>query len=194
MNIKNIFITTGLSILFGMYSIYNIIEYLRIVENERNKHIDHLQEIISNTNKRYIDLNTKYISLNKKYDNLSVNYDKLNQEIIILNLKIIEMKHDVCQVEEITQVEPDIYPSSPVNTIIDSDNNSIICDELCDLNLSIPRIHLDTMHTNIKDKIDDEFIESLSLDYSSKNTVSLHRVQSISEINWLGLTKKFFLG
>lgn len=214
MNLKNIFITTGLSILFGVYSIYNIIEYLKFMEKHRNKQINSLQDIINDTNKRYVDLNSKYIILQQKYDNLSVNYDKTNQEIVILNLKIIQLRNNNYEQENVNMDMDmsEIGQVSPVNTIIGSDDSSIICDELCDMNNSIPRIHMETMSSMHDSSIDPEFMESLYLDYtndqlnsnntnlssscnSEKNSVrSRSRSTSVTDINWTGLTKKFFFG
>ena len=46
LNFKHIFLTTGISILFGVYSIYNILEYLRITNYYRSKEISDLYKII----------------------------------------------------------------------------------------------------------------------------------------------------
>lgn len=202
MNIKNIFITTGISVLFGVYSIYNILEYLRILNNHRVKQINSLRHLVNDTNTKYKDLQMKHDELHKNYNELSANYDKINKEINLLNIKIAELQENKMK-DNATDI--DIY----TNNISYPENPTpnIICDELCNLNNEIPRVHMETMNA-IVDDIDEEFIESLYLDYESgvnselsslcnseKNSIkSRSRSTSITEINWGSLTKKFLFG
>ena len=203
MNIKNIFITTGISVLFGVYSIYNILEYLRLLNNHRVKQINSLQHSLNDTKKKYNDLQIKYIELHQNYNDLSISHEQINKEIHILNMKIVEL-------QENKMVDIDI--TSTTNSIPDN-TSIIICDEFCNLNNDIPRIHMGTMNALANDiDVDEEFVESLSLEYdcsengelsslcnsekgsiiSSNNVRS--RSTSITEINWGSLTKKFVFG
>jgi predicted nuclease with TOPRIM domain len=195
MNIKNIFITTGISVLFGVYSIYNILEYLRILNNHRVKQINNLQHLVNETN-------TKYKNLQMKYHELSSNYEEINKEINLLNIKIAELQENKMKD---TATNIDIYTNNssyPENLTL-----NIICDELCNLNNEIPRVHMETMNS-INDDIDEEFVESLYLDYESgvnselsslcnseKGSIkSRSRSTSVTDINWGNLTKKFLFG
>lgn len=200
MNIKNIFITTGISVLFGVYSIYNILEYLRVLNNHRLKQINSLQQLVSDTNKKYSDLQVKYVELQKNHHELSVSYEKINMEIHLLNIKINELQENKTIDINLTTLQDNISDKM-------SDTINLVCDELCDLNTEIPRIHMETMNS-INDDIDDEFVESLSLDYdcsesgevsslgnSEKGSIkSRSRSTSVTEINWTNLTKKFLFG
>jgi hypothetical protein len=202
MNIKNIFITTGISVLFGVYSIYNILEYLRILNSYRVKQINNLRHLVNDTNTKYKDLQMKHDELHKNYNELSTNYEKINKEINLLNIKIAELQENKMK-DNATDI--DIYTNNISYPEIPTPN--IICDELCNLNNEIPRVHMETMNA-VVDDIDEEFIESLYLDYESgvnselsslcnseKNSIkSRSRSTSVTEINWGNLTKKFLFG
>ena len=205
MNIRHIFITTGISVLFGVYSIYHIIEYLKIMHNTRTKEISDLKTYIN-------DINTKYINLHSKYDILENEIIKTNNEVSKLQLQISELHNLSNNIENI--IEQDI--PSEIVSIMDTDE-SIICDEKCDLNVDIPRLHLETMNSNNAD-IDPEFMESFSSveydhfqnTYINTNNLegSIHSISSyhnsiktsrsrsgsLTDINWTGLTKKFLFG
>ncbi len=209
MNIKNIFITTGISVLFGVYSIYNILEYLRILNNHRVKQINSLQHLVNDTNKKYNDLHVQHVELQKKYDELSVSYEHINQEVITLKIKLIELQENKLVEIEINGNNDNNNDNSNNDNISES-TPSIICDELCHFNLEIPRINMETMNSvnNIDcDDIDVEFVESLNLEYDCNNTEvssvcdsekssikTRSRSTSITEINWATLTKKFLFG
>lgn len=210
MNIKNIFITTGISVLFGVYSVYNLLEYLRTLNNYHKKQINILEYQIKETNKKYIDFHNKYFTrlqeLQKKYNQLLINYEYINQEVKILNNKISELQEN--KSNNITI--PDTQASSPISNDTNSNNtfthDIIICDELCDLNNNIPRIHMETMSDNNNiDNIDHEFFESLSLEYNNELSYSQNnsekysskcssRTTSVKDINWTTLAKKFLFG
>jgi hypothetical protein len=205
MNIKNIFITTGISVLFGVYSIYNILEYLRILNNHRVKQINSLRHLVNDTNTKYKDLQMKHDELQKNYNELSTNYEKINKEINLLNIKIIELQENKMKYTDTTATDIDIYTNN--SSYPENPTPNIICDELCNLNNEIPRVHMETMNA-IVDDIDKEFVESLYLDYESgvnselsslcnseKSSIkSRSRSTSVTEINWGNLTKKFLFG
>jgi predicted nuclease with TOPRIM domain len=198
MNIKNLFITTGISVLFGVYSIYNILEYLRILNNHRVKQINSLQHLVNDTNKKYNDLHIKHTELQKNYTELSINYQHINKELNMLHIKLLELQEN--KINEIDINNDNTDPIVP----------GLYCDELCHFNSEIPRVNMETMNAindiNVND-IDVEFIESLSLEYECNNTEvsslcgsekssikSRSRSTSITEINWGGLAKKFLFG
>ena len=211
-NIKTIYITTGISMLFGVYSIYNILEYLRILNNYRIKKINSLQHLVDATNKKYNELYQKHLKLQQEYINILDNYERVNQEIKILSMKIIYLEDELSP-KILLPVSPNTSPVS----IIDDEHKSIH-NELSGLNDNI-QLHIDTtlILDNSDSDVDVEFIESLSLEYScdkTNNDTSIKepmlcnldkeleqshdntRIRSISitEINWLTLTKKLFFG
>jgi predicted nuclease with TOPRIM domain len=197
MNIKNLFITTGISVLFGVYSIYNILEYLRILNNHRIKQINSLQHVVSDTNKKYNDLQMKHNELQKNYNELLISYENINKEVNMLHIKLLELQEN-----KIDEIDINTNNTSSEST------PSFICDELCYFNSEIPRLHMETMNSiNVDDiDIDVEFVESLNLEYDNNTEVSSicgsekssiksrSRTTSITEINWGGLTKKFLFG
>lgn len=208
MNIKNIFITTGISVLFGVYSIYNILDYLRALNNHRVKQINRLQQLVNDTNKKYSDLQVKYVELQKNHTELCVSYEKINIEIHLLNIKINQLHEN-----KTIDINLTTFQDNTCDKI--SNTANLVCDELCDLNTEIPRIHMETMNS-INEDIDDEFVESLSfislqdydcsesgevssLDNSEKGSIKScnivrTRSKSVTDINWTNLTKKFLFG
>jgi hypothetical protein len=206
MNIKNLFITTGISVLFGVYSIYNILEYLRLLNSHRVKQINSLQHLVNDTNSKYNKLQNKHIELQKNYDELFISYENINKEIHRLNVKIIELQEN-----KMTDIDIDINSD---NYSSEFPTPSIICDELCDLNNDIPRVHTETMKAIFDDidiDIDEDFAESVHLEYECSETASntelsslcnsekgsiksRSRSTSVTEINWGSLTKKFLFG
>lgn len=209
-NIKNIFITTGISVLFGVYSIYNILDYLKVLNNHRLKQINSLKHSVNDINKKYNELELKHIELQKQFDELLINFDNINQKVYLLNVQIVELQDNkMINIDFNTEnhTTNDIY-ENPIyeNPIY---NNCIICDELCDLKFDVPRVRMETM-SPITDNIDEEFIESLSLDYDCHDntevevsslcnhekysTKSRTRSTSVTDINWYNLTKKFLFG
>lgn len=220
MNIRNIFITTGISVIFGVYSIYNIFEFLRYIHYSRLKELSELNNIVNETKIKHKQLEGKYYNLQSKYDMMIIDLINTKDELSKLNGKILEI-HSIINKQNI---------STPPNSIIESEyigseHSSIICDDMCDMNLDIPRINMGTMDTSQSNhyNIDDpEFIESLNFDYNHPNIVisqnnldssyhstnsmrSAHsysnsdksarsRSVSVTDINWTTLTKKFFFG
>jgi len=204
MNIKNIFVTTGISVLFGVYSIYNILEYLRLLNNERVKQIKNLQILGQETNKKYSELQIQYLELQKKYTELSIYCNKMKEDITILNDKIIQLqdkKNDYIKNNDIKNYTSSDYLTSLISLPIDIESSgNTVCDELCNFNSDIPRIHMETMNINYEN-VDSEFIDLLSLDNEieqinkNKNDLfSRSRSTSVTEINWTTLTKKFLFG
>ena len=203
-NMKHIFITTGISVLFGVYSIYNIFEYIRLIHNNRTKRILDLTEFLFN------NINDKYENLQSKYEDMKNEFIKSQEDTkllvsIIEKLQILQNKVGTSEEENFKSETVSIIDTN--ESIIDT-NESIICDEICDLNDNIPRIHMETMTSNINN----EFIELSNADYeafhnmaislnkdknsinSELNKCSRSRSASLTEINWVGLTQKFLFG
>ena len=67
--IKNIIFTSGVSIFFGFYTLYNIFYYVKLMEEKTMSFSELLQ--------KYDDLNTKYIDLQERYNCLQQKYTTL---------------------------------------------------------------------------------------------------------------------
>jgi predicted nuclease with TOPRIM domain len=212
MNIKNIFITTSLSVMFGYYSIYNIFNYLHDIKDKLNE-ITILEKKLEETT--------------NKYKELSFEFTNITCEINILSKKVIELenKHFLfysnynfvnsiySSPEDILFVDKDNdtthYDSDNVNT---DETSSSVFNELNDANLdhvNFDDIDLELSHENIEKKniLDYDCIEIINdleknsiklTPCSSRNSfASLDnkpRSSSVSDVNWSGLTKKFLFG
>jgi hypothetical protein len=132
MNIKNIAMTSGMTILFGLYSLYNILDYLNNIETLYKYKILELQKNLDETDKKYKQLQVDFVNITDTLDNL-------NDKIVIVEKKIVERqnycftpnyefydssedekklnKHD-CQFT-------DYIPKDMMNIIIKSENNNL---------------------------------------------------------------------
>jgi hypothetical protein len=177
MFIRNILFSSGLTILFGIYSIYNIVEYIKFINDKRKQEIQYLNDIIKETNKKLVHLSKEHSYLQRKYYGL-------NQDLLVLNIKIIELEkrmdinaysnHKI--MEQLNNCQHSInntisnnnssnndssnndsleYPVSFEPDVVSeqaSVNESIICDDMCDFHSDIPRIRRETKsHDNIED-------------------------------------------
>jgi hypothetical protein len=111
-------ITTGISILFGVYSIYNIFEYLRIIERYRLKKTNNFYKDKDTT--KYDELQLKYTNLQKKYENLIKEYQKIKGENIILNIKLFKLQ-DINNSNDLNNIVNDVI-NDMVNTIINEND------------------------------------------------------------------------
>lgn len=214
MNIKNIMITTGMTLLFGLYSIYNILGYL-------NK-LNHLN------NYKLLEIQKKMDETDKKCKNLQFDFVKIKEELNILSDKIVSIENELTEHSKYlfsSNYEYDDYDESS-----EEEKKLIepVCDEKCDFNDAIPKIRLDTMNSiseknylqdkNIinevlNEKLEYECIEIVNINdintlhlspcSSRKNSLTnsekdtnykLSKSISISDVNWSGLTKNFLFG
>ncbi len=187
MNLKNIFTTTTISILFGIYSLYNLFEYVKSSEKNINK----LSKKMLENNNKYLELHLKYISLKDNHDSLLLEINTLTDIISQMNQEINMLKN-----------------SGVFENIIDKDDSlvheTIICDDLCEIRSAIKNHIVETMSeptTPANSVISSNLLVSLDsitendLEYENVNISGRsERIPSITEINWVGLTKKFFLG
>ena len=109
-------ITTGISILFGVYSMYNIFEYLRIIERYRLKKTNNFYK----DKTKYDELQLKYTNLQKKYENLINEYQKIKGENIILNIKLFKLQ-DINNSNDLNNIVNDVI-NDMVNTIINEND------------------------------------------------------------------------
>lgn len=180
MNINSIFMApkirevssisiSWMSVLFVFNSIYNILDYLCILNDNRAKQINTLQETLNKTNE-------KCDELQKKYDDLYINFEKLNRKIInVLNLKNNELQ-DI-KIDELNIETSVVYRE--------------LCDSYNDTDVTT-KTHTKNNEVNLED-INNEFIESLSLDYDCNEDNRVRtRSASLTEHTWSALIKKVF--
>ena len=86
MNIKSIFMSSrvvempgisgipGISLLFGIHSIYNVLEYLRILNNNRAKQINNVQELLQKTRTKCNDEKSSKLNLMIYITHKVINY------------------------------------------------------------------------------------------------------------------------
>ena len=82
MSFNPIIISTSLSLLFGVYSIYGLMIYLEKSEKSYKEQIDTLKETI-------FDINKKYNETNKKYNDFLLEFEKIN-DILSKNITNLE--------------------------------------------------------------------------------------------------------
>jgi len=85
MNINILNISTGLSLLFGLYSFYGFINYLEHLK----KDIDELYEVSMSVN----ELNINYKNLHMKYEQLLSEHNDLKNNVTELTNKVILLEH-----------------------------------------------------------------------------------------------------
>jgi len=206
MNIKHIFITTGISVLFGAYSIYNLFDYMRYINRFYNKQIMLLQ--------------TDLDDINKKYKTIESEYLKIKEEILILSDKIINLETNNAKNIAFSSSNYDIYDDYEADEEDNDgtgDNEGLhdnvvfntqiltepICDTKCYLKLSTPNITteetiLDANKTS--DLLEYDCIEIVNMFDSNSlpcsksfhvNPMSIRsRSKSVTEVDWL--YKKIF--
>lgn len=208
LNIKNIFITTGISILFGVYSIYNILEYLRITNYYRLREINNLYKIIHQTNKKYMALNDEYTQLYQKYNNLVSEVSHSKQEIIDLNIKIIEIENfnDYIfnlinseynpNIKENTDADTKSNPNIQENTEFGIEGNTFInnstlkndfYDKLRKLNIHIPKLpRSETITSNFDPVVKQNFNynHNLNIDTDSNSDLDLNSDLNLDDFDY----------
>jgi hypothetical protein len=75
--IKNIIFTSGISLFFGFYTLYNIFYYVKIMEGKTIVLSTSILDKYNDLLKKHEELNDKYIDLQHRYDNLQKKYNTL---------------------------------------------------------------------------------------------------------------------
>ena len=180
-SLKHIFITGGLSFMLGIYSLYNIVNYFKYIKNQYNKEVEALKEIIIKNNRNYELLKNQYDILDNKYIKIKQILEKTNNEMMILNQKIVLIEgrienHTSCFLESDDIIsETSFYKP-----------DSILCDDLCELNNSMPRVHYDTTSSN-DDIVKINYNYITEIDNTDDNEDDKYKKK---ENNWL--SKKLF--
>jgi hypothetical protein len=187
LNIKNIFLTTSLSFLFGFYSICHLFIYIKRIED------------IGTYNRRsFEELN------NNIYEN-DFKYKKLQNDVIRLHFEVNKLKKIVkCMKTDVENSFVSPLSVSSLGTLdisIDENDNNVVCDELCDFNDELKEFHelrskgssfntnlvddsnIDFEYDNDNEYIDDENI--LFQDKQNNNTNLEQTTSSVDSINYL---------
>jgi len=75
--IKNIIFTSGISLFFGFYTLYNIFYYVKIMEGKTIVFSTSMLDKYNDLVKKYDELNDKYVDLQHSYDSLQKKYNTL---------------------------------------------------------------------------------------------------------------------
>ena len=221
MNVKHIFITTSISVIFGVYSMYNIFDYLKHLKNDYINKIIILEEKLEESNKKYIEL--------------KIDFTNITSEINILSNKIIELENtnfsrysnynftdsNYNSSDNILFIDENINPTDESNELQMIESNEL---QMIEPNLSMKEIELfaynifDDVNLELSEENVEKVEKTTFLDYdcieiindfeknsikftpcsSRKNSFSnseiITRSSSVSEVNWSGLTKKFLFG
>jgi uncharacterized protein YlxW (UPF0749 family) len=169
MNIKNIFITTSISVFFGIYSVYNLFVFVNTLNNIHIKNM-------ADSDKKYSELNNSYSELNNSYSELNNSYSELTKSYSELDNKYNELLRDV---EKNNMLNDD--------NMVNDDNISIIISSHGDSNDKIENSNLSS-----------DILKYELYNYDNFDKGSIHsekRVSSnIEDIDWYSISKKFIFG
>ena len=198
-----------MTILFGVYSLYNILDYLNNIERIYNY--------------KLLDLQSKLIETDKHYNNLYFDFIKIKNEVGFLSDKIVIIEKKLAErplycfspnVDYYESSEDDKKSNETKNTIrITSENNNLKPNNVLlneNVNKNIDENIDETVNKiteydcveieNIADintiKVSDCSSRKNSLTNSNLENDSFRkgRSTSISDVNWSGLMKTFLLG
>ena len=213
MSIKNVFITSGMTFLFGVYSLYNILDYLN--------------NIYRIYNHKLLDLQRKLVETDKHYNNLYFDFIKIKNEIDFLSGKIVIIEKKLTErplycfspnFDYYESSEDDKKSNESKNIIrITSENNNLEPNNVL-LNENIDENIDENVNKNIDEMVNKiteyDCVEIVNIadintiqvsDCSSrKNSLTnskfkkepLYKSKSayLSDVNWTGLMKTFLLG
>ena len=190
MNIKNIFFTTSISIVFGVYSLYKILNHIHRLDLKHKNQVHNLNIMLEHSYTRY--------------DNIKNEYTKLKEEIVNLKDKIIVLEG---QLNNSVNNDNNSLFISPLTS----------CDDLCELNNHNIAETVNAVELNIIDKINEIFLnqednnirseehsydnietpppsKSSSFCDTEPSISQRKRSISVNDVNWINLTKKFIFG
>ena len=204
MSFKNIFITGGLSIIFGVYSLYSLINYLNTTKENQTKELMLLKGLIVKTNKKYNELEHKYLQIISVIEKTTNEIISLNQKIILLEGRLETHVSNIV-IEEGEGISDDIVSETSYYKM---DPN--ICNDLCEFNKRFPKLHFesesdsDNVSENIKIepvRIDHNYMSSKYEDNNDNNdndndnnNGTNSTITSKDNVSWSGITKKMFFG
>lgn len=214
MNIKHFFISSSISILFGVYSIYNIIDYLKIMDSYYDDQITTLKLNLTETYKKYYELNRNYTNLNNHYESLVNENVKINDELKILTKKMVELSPR----KSTDQITINLCNSNSFEEFHSDKYNQIESEPIYNLKIVEPilTINKTPLNTYINYNLEKETLEIIDYDCIDCNNIEFSspvrknswddyqnhsirtrnrsRSTSITDLNWGELTKKFIFG
>jgi hypothetical protein len=152
MSIKNVFITSGMTFLFGVYSLYNILDYL----NNIDRIYIH----------KLLDLQRKLDETDKHYNNLYVDFIKIKNEVEFLSSQIVIIEKKLTE-RPLYCFSPnfDYYESSEDDKNSNESKNTIRITSENNNSESNIILLIETVDKNIDDKnIDDKNIDDKNID------------------------------
>ena len=220
MSIKNVFITSGMTFLFGVYSLYNILDYINNIDLIYNQKLLDLQRKLDETDKHYNNLYVDFIKIKNEVDFLS-------SKIVIIEKKLTE-RPLYCfspNFDYYESSEDDKKSNESKNTIrITSENNNSESNIILLIETVDKNIDKNIDDKNVDDKIfDDEDVNKITeydcvdmVNIADINTIQVSDCSSrknsltnskfkkeplyksksayLSDVNWTGLMKTFLLG
>ena len=219
MSIKNVFITSGMTFLFGVYSLYNILDYINNIDLIYNQ--------------KLLDLQRKLDETDKHYNNLYVDFIKIKNEVEFLSSKIVIIEKKLTErplycfspnFDYYESSEDDKKSNESKNTIrITSENNNLESNIILLIETVDKNIDKNIDDKNVDDKIfDDEDVNKITeydcvdmVNIADINTIQVSDCSSrknsltnskfkkeplyksksayLSDVNWTGLMKTFLL-
>jgi hypothetical protein len=157
MSIKNVFITSGMTFLFGVYSLYNILDYLNNIDRIYNH--------------KLLDLQRKLVETDKHYNNLYFDFIKIKNEIDFLSGKIVIIEKKLTErplycfspnFDYYESSEDDKKSNESKNTIrITSENNNLEPNNVL-LNENIDENVNKNIDENVNKNIDENIDENVN--------------------------------
>ena len=219
MSIKNVFITSGMTFLFGVYSLYNILDYINNIDLIYNQKLLDLQRKLDETDKHYNNLYVDFIQIKNEVDFLS-------SKIVIIEKKLTE-RPLYCfspNFDYYESSEDDKKSNESKNTIrITSENNNLESNIILLIETVDKNIDKNIDDKNIDKNVDDEDVNKITeydcvdmVNIADINTIQVSDCSSrknsltnskfkkeplyksksayLSDVNWTGLMKTFLLG
>lgn len=181
MNLKGLFISGSLSIIFGMYSMYNIVEYIRRLDLYYNDEVYNLKQDLIKTNKKLHDTNIKYKLL-------VTSIEKLQNDTLFLVSDITYLKNIT---DKLKQYSPIVCSEEENDN--EETNHPNLTDTKINIGLINTLINLDELAINRIECQRDEEDEFDFLDtgnIQSSGTLIRKRALSITDVDWIGSAKK----
>ena len=180
MSIKNVFITSGMTFLFGVYSLYNILDYLNNIDRVYNH--------------KLLDLQRKLVETDKHYNNLYFDFIKIKNEVDFLSSKIVIIEKKLTErplycfspnFDYYESSEDDKKSNESKNIIrITSENNNLEPNNVLlneNINENINKIIDENVNKNIN-KIIDENIDELVNKITEYDCVEIVNIADINTI------------
>jgi hypothetical protein len=158
-----------------------------------NIKISKLSKQIDRANGKVSDINLKYALIHKKCSDMRIEIINLRKIIDVLKCEL--EKHNNEKVRNDLVVHMNDENEQNLHLLVETEE--VICDEICEAN-NVFALTKQTMFSIADDNLNQLDYESLSIDLSETSSITSAttrtRTPSLSEINWLGLARKFIIG